>query len=140
MSGTVGGSVIGSSRGTGVIGGQLLYRFTSGTSVLHIPESASTVVIECIGGGGSGAGGSGYKREGGSGGGGGALARMSFPADSLTGTLTITVGAGGAAPSPQGHGVFGAATTVTYGGRTILSAYGGGGGTQGTSNDQTMTG
>ena len=45
MSGTVGGPVIG-SRGTGVIGGKKFYRFTSGTSVLHIPESATMTVIE----------------------------------------------------------------------------------------------
>ena len=52
------------------------------------------IIIECIGGGGSGAGGTATSAgHGGGAGGGGALARMSFPAESLGETLTVTVGA-----------------------------------------------
>ena len=122
-----------------LVGNDLFQRFTA-DGTWKKPAGIKMVCIEAIGGGGSGAGGSGYKREGGSAGGGGALARKSFPAESLADTLIIDVGAGGAAPSPQGHGVFGAVTTVTNSGAIIISAYGGGGGSQGTSNDQTMIG
>ena len=97
MSGTVGG-VIG-SRGTGVIGGKHFHRFTSGTSVLVLPSSASTVVIECIGGGGGGGGASGNaggSDERGGGGGGGARAWKTFYASSLGPSLTVSVGALGA--------------------------------------------
>ena len=122
-----------------LVGNDLFQRFTA-DGTWKKPAGIKMVCIEAIGGGGSGAGGSGYSREAGSAGGGGALVRKYFSAADLADTLTIDVGAGGAAPSPQGHGVFGATTTVTNSGAIIISAYGGGGGTQGTSQDQTMVG
>ena len=82
-----------------LIGQDIFQRFIhSGTWVK--PPGIKTVVIECIGGGGGGGSGrvgaSGTARVGAGGGGGGALARKSFPAESLSETLTITVGSGGA--------------------------------------------
>ena len=137
MSGTVGGPVIG-SRGTGVIGGKKFYRFTSGTSVLYIPEFASMVAIECVGSGGAGGGGGcGSVPDGGGGGGGGSIARIRVPTEGLGETLTITIpsvaagGAGGTGNSVPGvDGASGGSVTVTDDdtSKVILTAFGGGGG------------
>ena len=81
-------------RGSGLSQGFTFHRFTSTYSNWPKPYGCTLLVIEVIGGGGGGAVG---RRGDGSGGGGGgaALARLSFPAESLGETLTVTVGAGG---------------------------------------------
>jgi hypothetical protein len=91
------------------------------------PGSGTIAMIECIGGGGSGG-----KRSSGSGaGGGGGGYNIAWKAlSSLGATETVTVGAGGAAQSAN-------STNGNAGGNSTfgahLTAYGGGGGGQGSS-------
>jgi hypothetical protein len=131
-------------RGSGLSQGFTFRRFTTtGDTTIAKPYGCTMIIIECIGGGGGGGGGEGnnnVRDGGGGGGGGGAISRMSFPAESLGETLTITVGAGGASAaggsSAAGtNGNYGLTTSVTDHGvagvsddKIILSAYGGGGG------------
>ena len=76
-----------SKRGTGsgyANQGQNFKRFTVDYADWPIPFGCTFLVIECIGaGGGGGDGGIGHTSGSGGGGGGGALARMSFPVESL---------------------------------------------------------
>ena len=118
-------------RGSGLSQGFTFRSFTTdGSTTIAKPYGCSIIVIECIGAGGSGGGGlsAGGAESGGGGGGGGALARMSFPAESLGETLTIAVGCGGATASAGGNGDPGGATTVTDddSSKVILTAGGGG--------------
>jgi len=113
-----------------LIGQDIFQRFiTNGTWVK--PPGIKTVVIECIGGGGGGGGahqsGAG---DGGGGGGGGAIARMSFPAESLGDILTVTVGAETDGVAYNEAGEAGNFSTVTDddSSKVILKAWGGGGG------------
>ena len=63
-----------------------------GTTTWTVPEGATRVSVLLVGGGGSGGFGTSYSTAGGGGGGGG----VSYTTlDSLSGNLTLTVGAGG---------------------------------------------
>jgi len=111
-----------------IIGRDVFQRFTA-DGIWVKPYGIKTVVIECIGGGG--------------GGGGGAMARKSFPADSLPSTLDVVVGAtasGGAVSGSPTVGAQGNHSQVdipsgeTEAGKVIIIAYGGGGGGHASNN------
>ena len=127
-------------RGSGLSQGFTFRRFTTaGSTTIVKPYGCTMIIIECIGAGGGGAagyvgGGSAANRCAG-GGGGGAFARMSFPAESLGETLTITVPAGGARGESDSSdaptdGTAGGVCSVTDddSSKIIIAAYGGGGG------------
>jgi len=117
-----------------VIGGKVDFqRFTdtSGDATWNKPAGVTKIYMELIGGGG-GAGGGNIGSGGNGGGGGGALARGTYNAESLPSSLTVTVGAGGAAGPAQYHGHAGASSTVIGSGFTLSA--GGGGLTQSASN------
>ena len=92
------------------------------------PTGVTMVKIEVIGGGGGGGGSHGGYQGGG--GGGGALARGVYNAANLPASLTVTVGAGGAAATSAVVGGAGDTSSVTSTNFT-LSAFGGGGGANG---------
>ena len=119
---------------SGLTQGFTFHRFTSTYSNWPKPYGCTMLVIEAIGGGGAGGGGSDNHQDGGGGGGGGALARLSFPAESLGETLTVTVGAvaaGGAGGdgADGGDGTAGNFSAVTDddSSKVIIKAWGGGG-------------
>lgn len=96
----------------------------------------------CIGGAGAGGGGArqspGAACSGAGGGGSGQKVEALFLAATITGALTLTVGAGGTAgtgattaPNAGGNGGVGGASTIVMGGKTILQANRGGGGAGG---------
>lgn len=93
---------------------------------------AETVLIELWGAGGGGGGNptSGGTNTAGGGGGGGAYVSQEIIASQLTGTVSVTVGAGG--PGGIGNAVGTAGDNTTFG--TYLTAYGGGGGGRGNSS------
>ena len=112
--------------GAGALGwaspaGATLNEFT-GSGTWTKPSGANFVLVEAWGAGGGGAGGgvgaSGSARRGGAGGGGGAYNYRLFKASDLAATVTVTIGAGGAASSDGGDTTFG----------SLLTAYGGNGG------------
>ena len=125
-------------RGSGLSQGFTFHRFTSTYANWPKPYGCTMLVIECYGAGGGGGGASGNdtKDTGGGGGGGGAMARMSFPAESLGETLTVTIGASGAAGSAESVGSAGGNSSVTDddSSKVVLIAYGGGGGGYGIGN------
>ncbi|MEQ1615650.1 MAG: glycine-rich domain-containing protein [Hyphomicrobiaceae bacterium] len=82
------------------------------------PGSGNVAMIECWGGGGSGG------RYYGSGGGGGGYNSRTIALAALPASVTVTVGAGGAAKAVNGNGNVGGNTTFG----SYLTAYGGGGG------------
>lgn len=105
------------------------------------PSGATTVVVETWGAGGGG--GSGRRgittaaRGGGAGGGGGGYTYRVFKASDLTGTVSVTIGAGGSGgaaittdTTTGNNGADGGNTTFG----AYLAAYGGGGGIGGNSN------
>jgi len=101
------------------------------------PAGAKLVYVECVGAGGGGGGAmgtaAGNTRQAGCGGGGGALARLSIPADALTASVAVTIGAAGpgGAGGTNDDGTNGTAGgNATYG--TYLTAFGGGPGCRGT--------
>lgn len=105
------------------------------------PSGATFVMVEAWGGGGGG--GSGRRgaaasaRHGGDGGGGGAYVQRLFRASDLGATETVTIAAGGAGGAAQTvnstNGINGTAGgNTTFG--SWLTAYGGAGGYQGTTN------
>ncbi|HWQ85710.1 DUF2793 domain-containing protein, partial [Brevundimonas sp.] len=104
---------------------------TSGTYAPPVwAHSIEAVVVGGGGGGGSGAFGPSGVRPGGGGGGAGGVSRAGWPADVLSGGLTITVGTGGAGGS-GGSGGDGADSVVSLGGAALLTGAGGGGGQDG---------
>ena len=119
--------------GSGYAGGNPTFRRFTSTQTIQKPLGCTIIVMECIGaggGGGGGAGNSGGNDNGGGPGGGGAIARGSYPAESLPNTFTITVANGGAAGAggSSGAGAAGSAagpSSVT-GTDFILKAWGGG--------------
>lgn len=108
--------------------------YDSGTPTWTKPTGAKAVRVICIGGGGSGGSGcngNSTARAGGSGGGGGAVTVADFDADDLTGTVAVTVGAGGAAKAGT---TTSAGTDGDNGGSSSFGSYvfaGGGGGGKG---------
>lgn len=98
------------------------YNPISNTS-LNFPNT-SLVIVELWGAGGSGAR-DGTTAQNRSGGGGGGYKRETFAANQISSTVTVTIGAGGAARSTNQAGANGGNTTFG----TYLTAYGGGGGT-----------
>jgi hypothetical protein len=101
---------------------------TFDTSGTWTKPTGSMAYVECWGGGGSGA----YTTVAcntGGGGGGGAYAWGVFPLSFLSGTVAVTIGAGGT--SAGALGAANAGGTTTFG--SYLSAYGGGGGNHGCS-------
>ena len=82
------------------------------------------------GGGGAGAFGASGDRFGGGGGGAGGLSLGQWPAEALTGALTVMVGAGGAGGS-VGAGANGGDSALVHDGAPMLTARGGGGGRDG---------
>ncbi|GAA2113799.1 hypothetical protein GCM10009780_70820 [Actinomadura alba] len=105
---------------------------TPGTYTLTVPQGVSQIRVVLTGAGGGGS--MGTRNEAymvpGSGGGGGATSFCTLavrPGD----TLTVTVGAGGAAPN--GDGLSGTASSISYSGSGGASADAGGGGHTGPS-------
>ncbi|HEY1224767.1 MAG TPA: DUF2793 domain-containing protein [Brevundimonas sp.] len=96
------------------------------------PAWARRVEVLCVGAGGGGAGGqlgaAGTNRFGGGGGGAGGVSVAVWPADALTGPLTVTVGAGGLGGASNTGGQSGEASSLTIGGVTLLTGAGGQGG------------
>ncbi|NTW89455.1 MAG: hypothetical protein HGB37_00895 [Candidatus Moranbacteria bacterium] len=84
-----------------------------------MPYGAQSVEIIAIGGGGAGGQGIAATAAGGGGGGGGAYSRKVFDAYELPSTLTVTVGKGGVGGATKSAAT---ASTVTGGGRTLVSA------------------
>jgi hypothetical protein len=82
------------------------------------PQGATTVRIVCVGGGGKGA--TGITSAGGKGGEGGEVIEMTFDADELASTLSVTVGSGSTST-----GTGGGASYVQSGGLTLVCALGG---------------
>lgn len=103
-------------------GGAAFESFTTvGTATWTKPSTGAVAFVECWGGGGSG----GRHTSGGQGGGGGGGYNSAWlPLALLSGNVTVTVGAGGAARTTRAIGEAGG--TSSFG--TYLSAYGGGGG------------
>ena len=98
------------------------------TSSFTVPAGKSLLKITAVGGGASGATNGASNRNGAGGGGGGAA--IVYVSVSEGDTVSITVGAGGAAPTAGTYtnGISGGTTTVTYAGANIAVATGGGGG------------
>lgn len=95
-------------------------------------HAGSMVLIQAWGGGASGAKGDSANPTRGGGGGGGAYTEKWMPLSSLGATVTVTIGAGGAAKTTKGDGNSGGDTTFG----SHLTAYGGAGGKVGsTSSD-----
>lgn len=96
------------------------------------PVWARRVEAVCIGAGGGGAGGqfgaAGTDRFGGGGGGAGGTSLAVWPADALTGALTVTVGTGGLGGASGTAGQSGQASSLSMGGVTLLTGAGGQGG------------
>ena len=116
--------------GSGYADGNPTFRRYTSSATIQKPFGCTIIVMECIGAGGGGGG------DGGSGGGGGgAMARKSFPAESLGNsfTLTVPVGGAGAAGGGSRDGTTGGECSVEDDatGAIILRAFGGGGGHQG---------
>jgi len=100
--------------------------FTS-SGTFTVPTGVTQVSAVVVGGGGGGAGSDGDRNEGNTGGGGGGLAYGTFtvsPGESLT----VTVGAAGAAGPSGDDGGAGGTTTIARGATTLLSGGGGQGG------------
>jgi hypothetical protein len=98
-----------------------------------------TAVAECVGGGGSGGGyaGAGSVSGGAGGGGGGGYARKYLTASDIGASKTVTIGAGGTAPSAGNNngnaGADSCITTSTCVSGQLVAGKGGGGGGGGTS-------
>lgn len=95
-----------------------------------VPSWARTLEAVAIGGGGgggAGAFGASGSRFGGGGGGAGGISRGVWPADLLSGGLTVAVGAGGAG-GVGSAGAGGSGSIVYLGSTALLIAVGGGGG------------
>ena len=105
----------------GVGGVRYSFTFTASgtwTKPTDLPDATPvTIQLWAGGGGGSSTGG----------GGGGGFATRIIRAEDLGATVTVTIGAGGAANAVGGNSTFGAALTA-YGGGAAGSAVGGGGG------------
>lgn len=87
---------------------------------------ARAVIVQVLGAGGGGSGcvaTAGYQRGGG--GGGGVYAEVTYTAEQLPDTVTVTVGAGGSGGANTG-GAGGTGGTSSFG--SLITAYGGGGG------------
>lgn len=109
---------------TGGGGAATFQSFTSlGTATWNKPASGSIAYVECWGGGGSGARHATAAAKKGGGGGGG-YSNGWFPLAALPASVTVTVGAGGAAVSSNTNGTVGG--NSSFG--TYLVGYGGGGG------------
>jgi hypothetical protein len=94
------------------------------------PPWARTVEVVAVGGGGGGGAGAfgvSGSRFGGGGGGAGGVSRGVWPADGLSGGLTVVVGAGGAGGVATA-GSQGSASIIHLGSTVLLIATGGGGG------------
>jgi hypothetical protein len=100
----------------------------TGSGTYSIPSGLKKALIVVVGGGGGGNGGAATDSAGGGGGGGGTVIKLVAVAD-LTNRAYV-VGAGGAA-SALGVGNAGTTSTFNINGTTILTAGGGGAGTQG---------
>ena len=114
-----------SSAGGGAAGAGPTYQVftTSGTWTKPTGYDPDTVVqIECWGAGG--AGGRGGVTTSGGGGGGGSYVRRYMRIADIPSSVSVTVGAGGAAPGGTGNG--GVGGTTSFG--SLVSAFGGGGG------------
>jgi len=106
-------------------GGPDLQEFSS-SGTWTKPSSGSYARIEVWGGGGSGSSGTAAN----SGGGGAAYNRLTIDLSDLGSTEAVTIGAGGAARSPNSSGLAGGTTDFD----TLVYAYGGGAGAQGDNN------
>ena len=113
--------------------------FTS-SGTFSVPAYVSAIDLLVVGGGGGGGAGSCANAPGGGGGGGGAGGLVFIPSYPVTGggTVTVTVGCGGAeAPfsgatgTPGQDSVFGSPADPGLGCGTVITAKGGGGGGQG---------
>lgn len=94
--------------------------------------TTQAVYIMCLGAGGGGGGVSATASRGASGGGGGGdCSEMWYMASELSGTETVTIGAGGAGGAPGASGAAGGSTT--FGTNKVKAAGGGGGGGVGSS-------
>lgn len=91
-----------------------------------VPTNVTKVKYRAWGGGGGGGGTTGTSTAGGSGGGGGGYSEGILTV-TPSGTLTISIGTGGAAGSGAANGVAGSATTITGGSSTITCNGGAGG-------------
>lgn len=108
---------------------------TAGADTYVVPAGVKKISILCIGGGGSGATDLNAFNEGGGGGGGGALAYSNDVVVTPGETLTISVGAGGAAiATSDANGNNGGNSSAKRGGVTLVEAVGGGGGIRGDGN------
>jgi len=120
------------AAGGGGGGTPTVQTYDSGTSATWTkPASANWILIEIWGGGGSGGKGSSSSSAGG--GGGGAYNSALIPFANLQGSVTYTVGAGGASRTTAGNGNVGGTSSVSMGsfaggGTKTLFSYGGGGG------------
>jgi len=103
---------------------ELGYREFTSTGTFIVPPGVSGFIIDAFGGGGGGGRGSTGDNRSGPGGGGGAHAQMSIDPIAAGTSVTVTVGAGGAAGTGGAGGVGG---TSSFG--TFVYAYGGAGGT-----------
>ena len=96
------------------------------------PVWARRVEVLCVGAGGGGAGGqfgaAGTDRFGGGGGGAGGVSLAVWPAEALTGAVTVTVGTGGLGGASNTAGQSGESSSLSMGGQTLLTGAGGQGG------------
>jgi len=117
-------------------GAPTVQTFDTGTAATWTkPSSANWITIQIWGGGGSG--GNSTASGAGGGGGGGAYNEITVPFSNLVGTVTYTVGSGGAAQgTTTTNGNTGGTTSVSMasfagGGTLTISAFGGAGGLNG---------
>jgi len=109
-------------------GGYNYQSFTTvGTATWTKPGSGNVAYIQCWGGGASGTRYQGYSTYGGGGGGGGGYVERLIPLATLPATVTVTVGAGGAARATNALGLAGSLSSFG----SYATAYGGNGGTNG---------
>lgn len=107
-------------------------RLTEGASWAPPPWAriVEAVAVGAGGGGGSGGHGDSGDRPGGGGGAGGAVLSARWPADRVSGGLTVVVGVGGAGGS-AGEGAAGGDSLIQLGATSMLTAPGGHGGRAG---------
>lgn len=118
--------VLGTSGITKINDYQVFTENGTWTKPAGTPDDA-LVIVTCIGGGGGGGNGttSGPSSRDGGGGGGGGIVRL-FRAGDLSGTETVTVGAGGAVATAGGNSTFGSHVTAYGGGQGEMNGGGGG--------------
>lgn len=102
---------------------------TAGTYTFTVPPTITSISAVCVGGGGGGGGNDGDSDESGGGGGGGALAYQISIAVTPGESLTVVVGAAGAAGGNiNNDGIAGGTSSISRGATILVGAGGGGGG------------